>query len=205
MADERHLRETLDLLDAVEQTGNANQKSLAQRVGVAVGLLNALLRRAVHKGYIKVSEAPARRFAYYLTPQGFTEKSRLVSQYLSDSLHFFRQSRSEYNDLMQPLAGLVGRRVFLAGIGELAEIAMLSAQEAGLPLAGLIDTKTNRQTIQTLPVLRDLNDLRPDDLVIIADAAEPQATYDRLAARLAAEQLLHPPLLRIATRPPATS
>lgn len=198
-ATDQHLRETLDLLNAVEGTENANQRSLAKQVGVAVGLVNALLRRAINKGYIKVSEAPARRFAYYLTPHGFAEKGRLVSQYLSDSLDFFRRVRAEYSELLRPLSA--DARVFLAGAGELAEIANLSAQESGLRLRGVIDGKTNRETVHGLAVLRDLELVGPQDLVVITDSQMPQETYDRLATVLRPEQILHPPVLRIASRP----
>ena len=40
-------------------------------------------------------DAPARRYAYYLTPQGFAEKSRLTVRYLSDSFSFFRMAKSD--------------------------------------------------------------------------------------------------------------
>ena len=41
-----------------------------------------------------MSDAPARRYAYYLTPQGFAEKSRLTVQYLSSPFSFFRLAKS---------------------------------------------------------------------------------------------------------------
>jgi DNA-binding MarR family transcriptional regulator len=65
-----------------------NQRKLARQIGISVGLVNALVHRAVHKGLIKIKEAPARRYAYYLTPKGFAEKSRLVAEYLEVSLRF---------------------------------------------------------------------------------------------------------------------
>ena len=57
--------------------------------------VNAYLKRCVKKGLVKVSGAPARRYAYYLTPQGFAEKSRLTVEYLSSSFSFFRQARED--------------------------------------------------------------------------------------------------------------
>lgn len=44
---------------------------------------------------LKVSEVPARRYAYYLTPKGFAEKSRLTVQYLSSSFSFFREAKAD--------------------------------------------------------------------------------------------------------------
>jgi DNA-binding MarR family transcriptional regulator len=59
----------LGLLEAVAVDGGRTQRRLAAELGIAVGLVNAYLKRCVKKGLVKVSEAPARRYAYYLTPK----------------------------------------------------------------------------------------------------------------------------------------
>ena len=79
----------LELLEAVAVGGVRTQRHLAFDLGVAVGLVNLYLKRCVNKGLIKVSAVPTRRFAYYLTPQGFAEKSQLTVDYLSQSFFFF--------------------------------------------------------------------------------------------------------------------
>ena len=89
---------TLDLLAALEADGQQTQRGLAQRLGIALGLTNAYLRRAARKGLIKMREAPARRYAYYLTPRGFAEKARLTHAYLRDAFGFFRRARAESPD-----------------------------------------------------------------------------------------------------------
>ncbi|MFL6646678.1 MAG: winged helix-turn-helix transcriptional regulator, partial [Sulfurifustaceae bacterium] len=80
--DERRL---LELLDVVGQKSDVSQRHLARHLGVALGLANSYLRRCVRKGWIKISTAPANRYLYYLTPKGFSEKSRLTAKYLSTS------------------------------------------------------------------------------------------------------------------------
>src|ERR1700683_182480 len=90
--DERIL---LDLLNSVERDGGQSQRRLASELGIALGLVNAYLKRCVKKGLIKVTHAPARRYMYYLTPQGFAEKSRLTAEYLSSSFSFFRRAQSD--------------------------------------------------------------------------------------------------------------
>src|SRR3546814_6516309 len=91
----------LDFLTAIERGEVVTQVALKQRIGVSVGLINALLKRSVHNGYVKVRKVPYRRYAYYLTPQGFGEKSRLVAKYLETSLSFFREARSQYAELFE--------------------------------------------------------------------------------------------------------
>jgi DNA-binding MarR family transcriptional regulator len=63
-------RIVLGLLEYVGRGGEQSQRRLASELGVALGLANAYLKRCVKKGLVKVRQAPARRYAYYLTPRG---------------------------------------------------------------------------------------------------------------------------------------
>ena len=66
----------LGLLESVERGEVQSQRRLASELGIALGLVNAYLKRCIRKGLVKMRDAPARRYAYYLTPRGFAEKSR---------------------------------------------------------------------------------------------------------------------------------
>jgi DNA-binding MarR family transcriptional regulator len=189
----------LDLLEAVEAEAQTSQRSLAGRIGVAVGLANALLRRAVRKGFIKVSQVPMRRYGYYLTPEGFAEKSRLVAEYLNFSLSFFRRARGEYAELFEYCARRGWRRVLLAGSGELAEIALISATAAEVSVVGIIDRRTNRERAYGLPVLRQIDAIDGVDAVIVTEAKEPFECYRALVAEVPSQRVLAPRLLRIQT------
>ena len=82
----------LGLLNSVEENGARSQRHLAAELGIALGLVNAYLKRCVKKGLLKVGEAPARRYAYYLTPQGFAEKIAPHGR-ISVGLFFFLSPR----------------------------------------------------------------------------------------------------------------
>src|ERR1700704_4890231 len=103
--DEDNQRILLGLLESVERDGGQSQRRLASELGIALGLVNAYLKRCVKKGLVKVSEAPARRYAYYLTPQGFAEKSRLTVDYLSYSFSFFRRARADCAEIFAAARG----------------------------------------------------------------------------------------------------
>ena len=79
-APEREEQLVLELLDAVGKRSDLSQRHLAHHMGVALGLANSYLKRCVRKGLIKITEVPANRYLYYLTPKGFTEKSRLTAK-----------------------------------------------------------------------------------------------------------------------------
>src|ERR1700694_4672871 len=119
----------LRLLDTVERDPSMTQRSVARELGIALGLANAYLKRCVRKGLIKVNQVPSRRYAYYLTPQGFAEKSRLTAEYLIHSFSFFRRARAQCGELLAVVSDRGQRRLALIGDGDLAEIASLVAHK----------------------------------------------------------------------------
>src|SRR5215211_4772578 len=115
----------LGLLDSVDRNGAQSQRRLASELGIALGLVNSYLRRCMRKGLVKVRQAPARRYIYYLTPIGFAEKSRLTVEYLSYSFEFFRQAKRDCKVLLDGAKAQGLGRVALAGKSDLAEIASI--------------------------------------------------------------------------------
>ncbi|HEV2263926.1 MAG TPA: MarR family transcriptional regulator [Stellaceae bacterium] len=188
------------MLDDVSKRSIPNQRALARQIGVSVGLVNALLHRAVRKGLIKIKEAPARRYGYYLTPKGFAEKSRLIAEYLDYSLNFFRLARQEYSDLFARCEAAGRKRILLSGADELAEIASLSAHGTGIELIGIFDRTTNQAHIAGLPVVRDLVALGTIDMVVLTSTRNAQEIYEELSDTLGPDRVLAPEFLRVSTR-----
>jgi DNA-binding MarR family transcriptional regulator len=192
---------TLGMLNAVEENSVLTQRSLARELGIALGLANAYLKRCVTKGYIKVTHAPAKRYAYYLTPQGFAEKSRLTAQYLAISFDFFRLARSQCSVLFAECETRGWTRIALCGAGELAEIAMLCAESHAVTLIGIVEAN-GTAGVGRLPLVTDLDALAEPDAVMITDQRTPQRTYDRIVMSLPRERVLAPRLLNISRTPP---
>lgn len=195
---------TLELLTAVEGDEALSQRGLAERLGVALGLTNSLIKRCVKKGYLKVRQAPARRFAYYLTPRGFSEKSRLTAEFLSSSLDFYRHARAEYAEVFEYCKVRGWNRVALAGSGELAEIAILTSLEAGVTLQAVIDSRTNMDTLLGVPIVRSIDDVADGavpEVIVLSATEDPQLVFDRLAATFGAARIIAPPMHRISIPP----
>lgn len=192
----------LDFLAALERGEVVTQATLSRRIGIAIGLVNALLKRATLKGFVKVRTAPYKRYAYYLTPRGFAEKSRLVAEYLEVSLEFFREARRQYQDLLWRAEQSGRKRLVLVGGGELAEIAVLASRDLGIELVAVVDAETNRGQLFGLPVVRDIGQAQGWDAVVITDSKRPQAIYDEIKASVDPVRVLAPELLKITVAPP---
>ena len=191
---------TLGLLNAVHDNSAVTQRSVARELGIALGLANAYLKRCVKKGLIKVSQVPPNRYAYYLTPQGFAEKSRLTAEYLSWSFTFFRRARSQCEELFGDCAKLGRRRVALAGVSELAEIATLVAREFDIDLVAVLDGDGGAESFHGVPVLSRDAKLPPVDAVIVTDLTEAQRVFDALKKRLPGTPVLAPKMLRVVAK-----
>lgn len=191
------------LLSAIERDSGLTQRRLSQELGIALGLANTYLRRCVRKGLVKMGQVPMRRYAYYLTPQGFAEKSRLTAEYLTVSLDFFRRARRECTTLLAHAHGRLWRKVALFGAGDLAEVAILSASEAGIEIVGVVDAERQGGFCAGRPIVADLASLAESvDAVMLTAVAEPQQQLDAAAAQMAAlgldtERLLVPTLLHL--------
>lgn len=194
---ETRLKSELEVLSALESGKAVSQAAVSRRIGVAVGLVNALIKRATRKGFVKVQAVPYKRFAYYLTPKGFAEKSRLVAEYIEVSLEFFREARLQYADLFSRLENVGIRRVVLYGAGDLTEIAVLASNDSRIEVVAVVDARTNKSRIQGLPVAKTLDDVTDFDAVILADNKSAQDSYDALRRRLPPDRLFAPALLKV--------
>jgi DNA-binding MarR family transcriptional regulator len=203
----------LGVLSSIERNSTITQRKLAGQLGIALGLTNAYLRRCVRKGFVKVAQVPLNRYTYYLTPQGFAEKSRLTAEYLAVSFNFFRRARSNCAALVAECAARGRRRVALYGAGELAEIAMLSAGGTAVEVICVIDDSAAGRRLAGLPVVADVAAAQQMagraglDGIIFTDTTAPQSRFDALVADAAAlgfavDDILVPDLLGVSIRPP---
>lgn len=191
---------TLGILNAVHQNERITQRSVAQELGIALGLTNAYLKRCAKKGLIKVSQAPANRYAYYLTPQGFAEKSRLTAEYLSDSFRFFRSARSQCTEALLAAGQRGWTRVALYGASELAEVASL-CEASGVEIVAIVDPNYSHDSFAQFPVVGSVEAAGEIDALVLTTLADPQAAYDVLIEHFPAQRVLVPALLRVSETP----
>ena len=187
----------LGLLDSVERDGGQSQRRIASELGIALGLVNAYLKRCVKKGLVKANQAPARRYVYYLTPQGFAEKSRLTVEYLSYSFRFFRQAKADCAALLHAAGERGVFRIAFAGKSDLAEIAAICAMDAGMMIVAVVDPDATESRFVGSRLLTSWDAVgEPFDAVVLTDLISTRKTCDALLDRFGAERLLVPALLR---------
>lgn len=190
----------LGLLQSVEKDGAKSQRRLAAELGIALGLVNAYVKRCINKGWLKATQAPAGRYAYYLTPRGFSEKSRLTVQYLSYSFSFFREAKADCISLFEAARSKGLTRLLLVGRSELAEIAAICAHDCAIEIVGVVDPRTDVPHLLRLPLAHTFDDVQVAfDAVMITDLVEPQDSVDKAIERFGLDRVLVPQVLHVRT------
>lgn len=203
--DEREGAATLEILTTISAQHDITQRHLADRLGVALGLANSYLKRCVRKGYVKIQQAPANRYLYYVTPQGFAEKSRLTAQYLSLSFGFYRRASADMLQALEMCKADGAKSVMFAGVSELAEIGSIRAQELGLELVGTYDGLTRLDEFVGKQVWRELHKSTDSDACVLTSLAPSERLYPALTTHFGLTRVYVPEIVRPLTSQLTTS
>ena len=188
---------TLGILQVIENKEDITQRHIADKLDVALGLANSYLKRCVHKGLVKIHQAPANRYFYYLTPKGFAEKSRLTTEYLSSSFNFYRDASASCSDVFNQCKEFNHTKILLCGLSELAEIASLRAREQGVDIVGTLDMTTTAKSFLGLPLWNSFEGISDFDACVLTEVKDPQKLIRFLGKNVASELVFIPDILGI--------
>lgn len=130
---------SLLVLDEISRNHDLTQRDMSRNLGIALGLINSYIKNLAGKGYITISSIPKKRYTYYLTPQGFSEKTRLTYEHLRNFTNLYRVARKDFRHLFSDMEKSGIRKIAFCGVDEIAEIAYMSLREVNIELAGVAD------------------------------------------------------------------
>jgi EPS-associated MarR family transcriptional regulator len=91
------------LLKTLEENPSLSQRDLAQLVGVSLGKVNFCLKALIEKGCLKVNNFRNSdnklAYAYFLTPAGLEEKTRMTVTFLKYKTEEYERLRAEIEEL----------------------------------------------------------------------------------------------------------
>lgn len=183
---------SLLLLDEISKGEPLSQRDLSKKLNIALGLVNSYLKNLVSKGYVTIKEIPAKRYAYYLTPKGFTEKTRLTYHHLQNFTNLYRDARKDFQKLFGELYASGVKKVVFAGVDEVAEIAYLSLQEVDIELVGVLDDeKAGKNFFKVTIKGFDEIDRFDFNSIIITTFMKREVVYQKLLERHVAGEIIH--------------
>ncbi len=144
---------TLKILETLENDENISQRRLASRLNLSLGLVNSFLKRLVNKGYCKISAVPKNRIKYYITPEGASEKTRLVYRYLQHSFQLYRDSYTKISSIICEFEKNAIQTIALWGFSEMAEIVFAITQGANIEIKYIVDDESEMDMYHGIPIV----------------------------------------------------
>lgn len=184
---------TLNVLSAVDADSKVTQRSLSAELGIALGLTNSYLRKCIDKGLIKIKQVPANRYSYYLTPSGFSEKTRLTAKYFKTSFKFYRKAKEECSSLLKELIANKKSRIIFSDYSEFAEIFSIVALNSEINILGAIGLDADN-TIN-IPIKSDVSMFGDYDSILITDMENITSRYEELLKLIPKDKIILPAIL----------
>ncbi|MEE9449947.1 MAG: winged helix-turn-helix transcriptional regulator [Ignavibacteriaceae bacterium] len=129
----------LEILEKIENDGHLTQRDLSREVGIALGLVNHLLKKMVKKGWVKIKNVDARRIRYLITPEGAREKTSLLYKRVESTIHFYLEAKKVIKEKVDQLKNDGVKSVSIYGINHIAEVLFIVLKELGLRLDCVVD------------------------------------------------------------------
>ena len=129
----------LEILERLENNGHLTQRDLSKEVGIALGLVNHLLKKMVTKGWIKIKNIDAKKIRYLITPEGAREKSSLLYKRVESTIHFYLEAKRVIKDKVIHLKNEGIEEVSIYGINHISEVLFIVLKELGLKLVYVVE------------------------------------------------------------------
>jgi len=129
----------LEILERLENNGHLTQRDLSKDVGIALGLVNHLLKKMVKKGWIKIKNIDAKKIRYLITPEGAREKSSLLYRRVESTIHFYLEAKRVIKDKIIHLKNEGIEDVSIYGINHISEVLFIVLKELGLELDSVVE------------------------------------------------------------------
>lgn len=196
-ADHEEMEITLPILELIEAQSDLTQRSLAKRLNLALGLTNSYLKHCIRKGLVKIEQVPANRYLYYLTPKGFSEKSRLTAKYLTGSFQFYRRASDDCFHIFERCRFLGWSDIVICGVSDLAEIAILQAAKAEVNIVGVYDERHKLNSFFGKPSWQIFEALPKEPVCMITALDYPLCFKKKLLAITTENKIFAPAILRL--------
>ena len=162
----------LQIFDIIERNPKISQKKITMHTGLAAGLVHSLMRKVISRGWVRAKQVSAKRWLYFLTPEGFFEKSRLTMNYFSRTMSTYRMMQKLVRENLELCIANDWLKLIVAGSNELAEICVLNIQASNdFDLVAVVSGNGNGMTIVGRKVLEYESISKLDfDKILICDA-----------------------------------
>ena len=122
-----------------------DQRTIATRTGISLGLTNLIIQRLAKRGYIKSKQLNSKKIQYILTAKGFSEKAKKSYNFTLKTINLFKSTRQKLQELISEHHKEGINEFIISGDADLADIAEIAVQN--LHNSGIIYKRTRNTGI----------------------------------------------------------
>jgi DNA-binding MarR family transcriptional regulator len=111
------------VIKEIESSYFPDQRDIATKTGISLGLTNLIIKRLIKKGYIKAKQLNRRKIHYILTPKGFKEKAKKSYNFVVKTIEMVGLIKNKIQELIVQQVKDGATNFVIIGNNELADIA----------------------------------------------------------------------------------
>ncbi|MCS7232286.1 MAG: winged helix-turn-helix transcriptional regulator [Elusimicrobiota bacterium] len=93
-------KKEISIIEEISKNPQINQRTIAQNVGLSLGLTNLIIKKLVKTGFVKIKQLNRKKIEYILTPKGFAEKTKKTYNYILKTTEYFFNIYSKLKELI---------------------------------------------------------------------------------------------------------
>ena len=156
----KHFEKTFQILDALDREEISTQRQLADHSGISLGQVNYILKSLLEKGLVKINNFRHSQnkigYAYFLTPKGIEEKSRLAVRFVLRKLKEYEFLKGRLTERLIKIEKKGYKRVLFIGPLMVKKFIESIIEEKGI---GLVLANHFEDTISVGSIKKDTFDI----------------------------------------------
>jgi DNA-binding MarR family transcriptional regulator len=88
------------IIKQISENPQLNQRTIAQKTGLSLGLVNLIIKKLAKTGYIKIKMLNGKKIEYILTPKGFSEKIKKTYNYVLKTINYFSNTTEKIKQVV---------------------------------------------------------------------------------------------------------
>src|SRR5271157_2861065 len=106
-----------------------DQRTIASRAGISLGLTNLIIKRLIGKGYVKAKQLNKKKIQYLLTPKGFSEKASKSYNFTLKTIEMLKSVRERIQGLLQQKYNEGFSEFTISGVGDILHLCELAIKQ----------------------------------------------------------------------------
>ena len=111
---------------------NATQRTMAENSNISLGMMNAVLKRCIERGWIAVQNLSVKKVCYCLTPEGFNEISKRTTNYMKRSFSMMNDYADKIQNMLNRAKSEGKNKVVLFGKSNVQFVIEWACEKSGM-------------------------------------------------------------------------